>query len=124
MIDRKPFTLVLARDTEGNPEVTKQLYPHTGPIGFASDLKLYEYADRLSSLEMTEMEVVFHLMKDPEFIPIASLTLDLHPEELEAISFPELVQAFMTGMRYRTGAFNQPEVSEALKKSEGEPAMD
>jgi hypothetical protein len=124
MIDRKPFTLVLAYSIDGKPEVTKQLYPHTGPVGFAADLKLYEYADKLSSLEMTEMELVFHLMKDPEFIPTASLTLDLLPEELEAVSFPELVGAFMTGMRYRTGAFNQPEVNEALKKSEGEPAMD
>lgn len=110
---RKPYTLVLAYDAEGNPEITHELYPHTGNEGQEADLKIFAFADTLD--DDTPMNEV---LAKPEYREVVCLTLDIEPDSelYNSLSGPELFSAFMEGLQFRIAPLRRKDFQEATKK--------
>lgn len=112
-MQRKPYPIVLAYDTDGEPEITHQLYPHTGDEGQAADLRIFAFADGIS--EDADMSIILSM---PEYREVACLTLDIElgGEIYNALSGPELFLAFMKALKYRIAPLQQKDFLEASKK--------
>lgn len=120
--DKLPVANKITFFARTDREYTVLMQPFVGEEGMDKDIAIIEFAERLDSLEGTEMGKLKILAKDPEFKKIVAMALGMDNEEDWAwlnqnFNLMSWFDAFKAAVDYRmAGSVWRKDVQEALGK--------